>query len=59
MAAGRLLGREEMVERLCSSLVLNTEKTARELGWSAPVSFVSGIGRTCEWFNLGAPGGAL
>jgi nucleoside-diphosphate-sugar epimerase len=59
VAAGRLLGRGEAIDRLCSSLVLNTEKTARELGWSAPVSFTSGIGRTCEWFNLSAPGGAL
>lgn len=59
LRAGRLLGREDIVDRLCSSLVLNTEKTTSTLGWTAPVSFANGIGRTCEWLGLGNSGGAL
>ena len=57
--AGRLLRREEVVTRLCSSLVVNTEKTRSELGWIAPMPLATGIGRTCEWFRAAASDGVL
>lgn len=59
MAMGRLVSREELMTRLCSSLVVSTEKTTNELGWIAPMSLAAGITRTCEWFSVAASGRAL
>lgn len=48
--AGTLLRRKTAVQRLCSSLVLDREKTRRCLGWSAPAPLGWGLDRTAEWF---------
>jgi nucleoside-diphosphate-sugar epimerase len=48
--AGTLLGKNAAVQRLCSSLVLDREKTRECLGWSAPKTLEWGLNRTAEWF---------
>ena len=49
--AGQLMGRETTIHRLCSSLVLDTSKTADLLHWRAPVPLDQGLERTCAWFK--------
>jgi nucleoside-diphosphate-sugar epimerase len=48
--AGNLLRQNAAVQRLCSSLVLDREKTNKCLGWSAPTTLDWGLDRTAEWF---------
>jgi nucleoside-diphosphate-sugar epimerase len=48
--AGTLLRKDAAVQRLCSSLVLDREKTRECLGWSAPMTLEWGLNRTAEWF---------
>jgi nucleoside-diphosphate-sugar epimerase len=48
--AGTLLRQNAAVQRLCSSLVLDREKTSKCLGWSAPMTLDRGLDRTAEWF---------
>jgi nucleoside-diphosphate-sugar epimerase len=48
--AGTLLRKKTAVQRLCSSLVLDHEKTRECLGWSAPMTLDWGLSRTAEWF---------
>jgi nucleoside-diphosphate-sugar epimerase len=48
--AGTLLRQNAAVQRLCSSLVLDREKTSKYLGWSAPMTLEWGLDRTAEWF---------
>lgn len=43
--AGRILGRYEVVQRLCSSLQVDISKTVQLLGWVPPVSVDEGIKR--------------
>jgi nucleoside-diphosphate-sugar epimerase len=57
--SGRLLRQRDAVQRLCSSLVVNTTKTADLLQWRAPVSLDCGLGSTCNWFSTTASGGTL
>lgn len=47
---GTLLRQSATVQRLCSSLVLDREKTSKCLGWSAPLTLDRGLHRTAEWF---------
>ncbi|HKQ13560.1 MAG TPA: NAD-dependent epimerase/dehydratase family protein [Steroidobacteraceae bacterium] len=47
---GHLTGKSEEVARLCSSLVVDTEVTRRELGWSPPVSVDDSLARTVRWY---------
>jgi UDP-4-keto-D-QuiNAc 4-reductase len=49
-ATGRALGKEAVIQRLCSSLVLDKRETSKVLGWHAPFSLDWGINRTAEWF---------
>lgn len=47
----RLLAKGEACERLCGSLVVDSSKARRLLGWS-PVSFVDDeLRRTAEWYH--------
>lgn len=48
--AGTLLRQSAAVQRLCSSLVLDREKTSKCLGWSAAMTLDGGLDRTAEWF---------
>jgi nucleoside-diphosphate-sugar epimerase len=48
--AGTVLGRRSVTQRLCSSLVVDTQKTTDSLRWSAPTTLSWGLSRTAEWF---------
>lgn len=48
-AVGTLLGKRATVERLCSSLVLDKEKTREVLGWKPPTSLQFGLEQTAKW----------
>lgn len=47
---GRLLARENMVERLIGSLQVDITKVNRLLGWHPPLSSEEGIARTGRWY---------
>lgn len=49
-AAGILLGRREIMDRLVESLVLDSSKIRGELNWVPPYTMNSGLGKTAEWF---------
>jgi UDP-glucose 4-epimerase len=46
----RLLGKGSEMQRLCSSLVIDRQKTTAFLNWRPPLSFNEGLHRTTEWF---------
>jgi nucleoside-diphosphate-sugar epimerase len=48
--AGTVLKRQSTIDRLCSSLVVDRQKTKDLLGWSAPTTLDWGLDRTAEWF---------
>jgi len=48
---GRVMGRREVVERLCGSLEVDSAALASELGWSPPVSRQEGLRLTAEWYR--------
>jgi nucleoside-diphosphate-sugar epimerase len=50
LMAGTMLGKKAAVQRLCSSLVVDREKTRAVLGWCAPIAVDCGLNRTAEWF---------
>lgn len=45
-AAARLLGRGDMMQRLCGNLQVDIAKAHRLLGWTPPVSVAEGLRRT-------------
>lgn len=57
LIAGKCLHRYDAIQRLCSSLVVDVTKTTDLLGWRAPMSLESGLGRTCSWFQAAASRG--
>ncbi len=48
--AGRMLGREADVSRLCDSLQLDASPARLTLGWTPPVARDLAIDRTVKWF---------
>lgn len=46
--AGRLLGREAIVQRLCDTLQVDISKARRLLGWSPPVSVDAALKKTTQ-----------
>jgi nucleoside-diphosphate-sugar epimerase len=48
--AGTVLGRRSVTQRLCSSLVVDTQKATDSLRWSAPTTLSWGLSRTADWF---------
>jgi UDP-glucose 4-epimerase len=48
--AATVLGRRSATQRLCSSLVVDTQKAKDALRWCAPTSLSWGLSRTAEWF---------
>jgi nucleoside-diphosphate-sugar epimerase len=48
--AATVLGQRSATQRLCSSLVVDTQKTTDLLHWSAPTTLSWGLSRTAEWF---------
>ncbi len=49
--AGRLTGKSEAVDRLFGSLVVDSSKIRRELGWKPPYTVEQGLKETGEWFK--------
>ncbi|HEX4947396.1 MAG TPA: SDR family oxidoreductase [Blastocatellia bacterium] len=47
---GKFSGKSAAVDRLTSSLVVNSNKIRQDLGWTSPYSFDLGIQKTSEWF---------
>ena len=47
----RLLGKQNVAQRLCSSLQLNISKTKDLLGWKPPVSLDQGLLEVAQWFK--------
>jgi len=46
-----MLGRGEMLRRLCGSLCVNTSKASRLLGWAALLSVDDGLKATADHFR--------
>jgi nucleoside-diphosphate-sugar epimerase len=49
--AGRLFGKGDAVERLVSSLTIDSSKIRRELGWKPPYTMEQGMKEAGEWFK--------
>jgi len=49
---GILLGRQAIVERLCSSLQIDISKTRKILGWSPPINVDEGLRRVAQDFKI-------
>jgi nucleoside-diphosphate-sugar epimerase len=49
--AGKLTGKSMAVDRLLGSLVIDSGKIRRELGWKPPYSMAEGLRKTAEWFR--------
>ena len=47
---GSLAGRSKEMGRLLGSLVVDSSKITRELGWKPPFSLNEGLQRTADWF---------
>ena len=47
----RLAGKEAAVNRLFGSLVINSDKARRTLGWQPPVTLDSGLAATARWYR--------
>ncbi len=47
---GSFLGKSALIDRLTSSLVVDSSNIRQELNWSSPYSFDLGIQKTAEWF---------
>ena len=50
---GRLTGKSDEVERLLDSLVIDSSKIRRDLGWSPPFMMGQGLAETVRWFQGG------
>lgn len=48
--AGQLTGKSAQVERLLDSLVIDSPKIRRELGWTPPFTMEQGLAETAEWY---------
>lgn len=46
--AGRLIGRPDQIDRLLSSLQVNSSKIRRELGWQPPFTLQEGLRKTVQ-----------
>ena len=49
-AAGRMIGRGDIIDRLTQSLQLDDSAARRALGWMPPHSVEAGFGATCRWY---------
>jgi nucleoside-diphosphate-sugar epimerase len=48
--AAKLIGKSAVVERLLSSLTVDTSKIRRQLSWQAPYTMDQGLRETAAWF---------
>lgn len=49
--AAKLLGKSNAVDRLTQSLVIDSSKIRRELGWSPPYTMAEGLQVTADWYH--------
>jgi nucleoside-diphosphate-sugar epimerase len=49
--AGRLTGKSLAVDRLLGSLLVDSSKIRRELGWKPPFTMAAGLVETARWFK--------
>ncbi len=49
--AGKLTGKSMAIERLLGSLVVDSSKIRRELGWKPPFTMAEGLSETAKWFK--------
>lgn len=49
--AGRAVGRGDKVARLLDSLVMDSSKICRDLGWQPPYSMARGLKETAAWYR--------
>ncbi len=49
--AGKLTGKSDAVERLVSSLTIDSSKIRHELNWTPPYTMDQGLKETAEWFK--------
>jgi len=49
-ALGKVIGKSKDMERLTSSLEVDTSTIRQRLGWQPPYSFAEGIQETVDWF---------
>lgn len=50
-AGARLAGKQEEAERLLGSLVVDSSRIRRELGWKPPYTMEQGLAETARWFK--------
>lgn len=50
-AGARLTGKQEEADRLLGSLVVDSSKIRRELGWKPPYTMEQGLVETAQWFK--------
>ena len=48
--AGRMTGKTEQIERLLSSLQVDSDKMRRDLNWRPPYSLQQGLQTTADWY---------
>jgi len=48
---GKLTGKTAAVDRLLGSLVVDSGKIRRELGWKPPFTMEQGLAETARWFR--------
>jgi UDP-glucose 4-epimerase len=56
---GKLLHREDAIHRLCSSLLVSTDKAKERLGWRAPMPVMAGLKATGTWFSATGGNGVI
>ena len=49
--AGKLTGKSMAVDRLLGSLVIDSGKIRRELGWTPPYTMADGLAATAKWYK--------
>lgn len=49
--AGKLFGKSDAVERLISSLTIDSSKIRQELGWKPPYTLEQGLRETVKWYK--------
>ena len=49
--SGKLVGKSDAVERLVSSLMVDSSKIRRELGWKPPYTMEQGLRETTAWYR--------
>lgn len=50
-AGARVFGMKDAIDRLSGSLVIDTKKAKKILGWSAPFSLDDGLKKMAQWFK--------